>query len=89
MHSTSPVDVVFDFPNSYPLLVLAISPLNVSKQKFTEYDAIRSCLRHMELHNYTIKETKIFRILIATSLLKDKIFPCAGIHFLGLYGNVP
>ena len=34
----------------------------VSKQKIIKYDGIRSCLRQMDLHSYTIKETKYFRI---------------------------
>ena len=36
-----------------------------------------------------MKETKLFCILIKTSLLiKKKIFPCAGMQFLAHYGKV-
>ena len=56
---TSPIDVVSDFPKLFPSCFCHMSNQeNVSKQTVTEYDVIRSCLRHMELRSYMIKETQ-------------------------------
>ena len=48
------------FPQIVPILMFyhISAQEKVSKQRFTEYDVIRSCLWHTKLHSHAMKETK-------------------------------